>query len=144
VSLSRASIVEVARSWIGTPYHHQASRKGAGCDCLGLVRGVWRELLGREPEAVPPYTRDWAEAQGADTLLAGIRRHSNEIAPAEVRPGDSIIFRLKRGAMAKHMAILATPVTMVHAVENAPVTEVHYGSWWRRHATGAFCFPGVV
>lgn len=144
MSLSRTSIVEVARSWIGTPYRHQASRKGAGCDCLGLVRGVWRELCGREPEAVPPYTRDWAEAQGADTLLAGVRRHSKEITPAAARPGDIIVFRLKRDAMAKHMAILATPGTMVHAVENAPVTEVHYGPWWRRHTAAAFSFPGVA
>src|SRR3989338_4143365 len=53
--LTRQAIVAAARSWIGTPYRHQASLKGAGCDCLGLVRGVWRELYGDEPEAPPPY-----------------------------------------------------------------------------------------
>ena len=45
----RARIVATARSWLGTPYHHQASLRGVGCDCLGLVRGVWRELYGDEP-----------------------------------------------------------------------------------------------
>ena len=44
-----------ARGWIGTPYRHQASLKGVGCDCLGLVRGVWREVMGEEPEAPPAY-----------------------------------------------------------------------------------------
>ena len=48
-----ACIVREARTWLGTPYLHQASVRGAGCDCLGLVRGVWRALYGREPEAVP-------------------------------------------------------------------------------------------
>ena len=43
-------VVLAARAWIGTPYLHQASVKGAGCDCLGLLRGVWRELRGEEPE----------------------------------------------------------------------------------------------
>ena len=38
----RARVVAEARMWIGTPYVHQASALGAGCDCLGLVRGVWR------------------------------------------------------------------------------------------------------
>jgi NlpC/P60 family putative phage cell wall peptidase len=36
-------LVTLARGWIGTPYRHQASLKGVGCDCLGLLRGVWRE-----------------------------------------------------------------------------------------------------
>ncbi|MEM1422329.1 MAG: peptidase P60, partial [Pseudomonadota bacterium] len=33
-----------ASRWIGTPYRHQASLRGVGCDCLGLLRGVWRAL----------------------------------------------------------------------------------------------------
>lgn len=51
-------VVIAARRWIGTPYVHQAALRGAGADCLGLVRGVWREVLGEEPEPVPPYTPD--------------------------------------------------------------------------------------
>ena len=65
-----ARIVALARGWIGTPYVHQASVRGVGTDCLGLIRGVWRELIGPEPEAVPPYTRDWAEPAGGEVLLA--------------------------------------------------------------------------
>ena len=48
------TIVRCARGWLGTPYHHQASVKGVGCDCLGLIRGLWRELCGPEPEKMPP------------------------------------------------------------------------------------------
>ncbi|GAB4225317.1 MAG: NlpC/P60 family protein [Methyloligellaceae bacterium] len=142
--LPGARVVTVARSWIGTPYHHQASVKGAGCDCLGLVRGVYRELLGREPEVIPPYTPDWAEARGVETLLEGARRHLREMAPEAAQPGDVLVFRLGKSTMAKHMAILATPCSMIHAVEGAPVSEVHYGRWWRRHAAAAFRFPGAA
>ena len=70
--------VAAARRWIGTPYRHQGSCRGAGCDCLGLVRGVWRAVLGDEPEAVPAYTPDWAETAaepGADALLLAARRY---------------------------------------------------------------------
>ena len=45
-----ALAVEIARDWIGTRYEHQASLKGEGADCLGLVRGVWRELISLLPE----------------------------------------------------------------------------------------------
>jgi len=74
-----------ARRWIGTPYVHQASLLGAGTDCLGLVRGVWRALLGPEPEAPPPYTPDWAEAQGRETLLEAAGRWLVPIDAAQYR-----------------------------------------------------------
>ena len=65
----RAAVIAAARVWIGTPYRHQASLKGVGCDCLGLIRGVWRGLYGGEPEEVPAYAEGWAEA-GAGEILA--------------------------------------------------------------------------
>src|SRR5690606_10394391 len=79
----RKAVVE-ALSWVGTPYRHQASTKGLGCDCLGLVRGVWRALYGEEPETPGPYAPDWAEAGGTDRLLDAARRHCREIAPADM------------------------------------------------------------
>ena len=51
-----ARAVAAARLWLGTPYVHQASARGAGSDCLGLVRGVWRALYGAEPERPPAYS----------------------------------------------------------------------------------------
>ena len=73
--LTRDAIAAAARGWVGTPYHHQASCKGVGCDCLGLIRGLWRELCGPEPESLPAYTRDWGDATGSETLLAAALRH---------------------------------------------------------------------
>ena len=70
---TRNRIIAEARAWIGTPYCHQASLKGVGCDCLGLVRGVWRVLHGAEPEAMPAYAPDWAEANGDEKLAAAAR-----------------------------------------------------------------------
>ena len=137
----RPDIVRAARAWLGTPYHHQASLRGVGTDCIGLVRGVWRDLYGAEPQAVPAYTRDWAEASGIETLLAAGRRHLVEIASADAAPGDVLVFRWRRGAVARHAAILATPATMIHALEGAPVSEVALTPWWRRHLAAAFAFP---
>ena len=69
----RERIVAAARGWIGTPYRHQASLKGVGCDCLGLLVGVWREVTGKAVGSLPPYTPDWAEANGRETLAEGLR-----------------------------------------------------------------------
>ena len=54
-------VIAIARSWLGTPYHDQASLRGVGCDCLGLARGVWRMVVGPEPFPIPAYSRDWGE-----------------------------------------------------------------------------------
>ena len=62
------AVIAAARRWLGTPYHDQASLRGVGCDCLGLARGVWRDLVGAEPQLIPPYSRDWGETGGVRRL----------------------------------------------------------------------------
>jgi NlpC/P60 family putative phage cell wall peptidase len=136
--------VRLARAWIGTPYHHQASIRGVGADCLGLVRGVFRDLYGCDPEQPPAYTRDWAEASGRETMLEAARRHLREIDPAEARPGDVLVFRLRSTAVAKHAGVLATRSSMIHAMEDCSVVEVALTPWWRRRIAGAFSFPGTL
>jgi NlpC/P60 family putative phage cell wall peptidase len=141
---TRAAVVAAARGWLGTPYHHQASRRGIGADCLGLVRGVWRELYGREPETPPPYTRDWTEATGEETLLGAAARHMLAIDPRAAAAGDVLIFRLRSGLAAKHAAILTSDTAFIHGMEGAPVSEVALTPWWRRRIAGAFAFPGTT
>src|SRR5262245_3802473 len=139
----RVEIVAVARGWIGTPYHHQASKRGVGADCLGLVRGVWRELYGIASDEPPRYSRDWAEASGEETLLAGARRHLIEIERADIRPGDVLVFRLRPTVPAKHVGVMVTDTAMVHAMEGAAASEVSLSPWWRRRIAAAFSFPRI-
>lgn len=138
---TKARIVAEARSWIGTPYRHQASLKGVGADCFGLVRGVWRAVIGPEPEPVPPYTPEWAEAGGGEALLAAARRHLLAVSLDEAAPGDVLLFRFRAHAPAKHCAILASSGTMIHAHDGAAVAEVSLARWWTRHRAAAFAFP---
>ena len=69
-----SAVLAIARAWLGTPYLHQASCKGAGADCLGLLRGVWREVVGAEPETVPAYSPDWSEAARREDLAEAAGR----------------------------------------------------------------------
>ncbi len=142
--LTRAAITACARGWIGTPYRHQASAKGAGCDCLGLVRGVWREAIGPEPEIAPPYRPEWAERGGAEMLRDAARRHLLEIAPDAARAGDVLLFRIAPESPAKHCAILTAPDRVTHAYWGRHVTETWLTGWWRRRIAYAFSFPGVT
>jgi NlpC/P60 family putative phage cell wall peptidase len=134
-------IIAIARSWIGTPYVHQASVKGVGCDCLGLLRGVWREMKGFEPEAAPPYSPDWAEATGAETLYAAMTRHLREVDRKAVAPGDVVLFRMTPRGPAKHCGIMAErggTLTLVHARQNKRVGEEVFSTLWRKKLAFAF------
>jgi NlpC/P60 family putative phage cell wall peptidase len=141
--MNRAAIVAEARGWIGTPYCHQASLKGAGADCLGLVRGIWRGVIGREPEAPPPYSPDWAETLGEETLLSAARRHLVERAPGAARPGDVLIFRMGTGVPAKHCGVMSAPDAVIHAYWGRAVVETRLTPWWARRMVAAFTFPGT-
>jgi NlpC/P60 family putative phage cell wall peptidase len=142
--MSREYVVSVARKWLGTAYHHQASVRGVGCDCLGLLRGVYREVMGSEPESPPPYSADWAEALGCETLIEAVARHLDRIDLVDAREGDVLIFRMNDGAIAKHCAILTGPDTMIDSMEGVGVCETHLNIRWVRRVAAVFRFPGIV
>jgi NlpC/P60 family putative phage cell wall peptidase len=134
-------VVAEARAWIGTPYHDQASTKGAGCDCLGLARGIWRAVVGVEPGVVPPYSRDWGESSGREVLIDGARDLMIEVPVTAAGAGALVLFRMRRGAVAKHCAILSGEGTMIHSYERLGVVEVPWSDPWVRRAVAAFLYP---
>lgn len=137
-------IVRVVRSWIGTPYVHQASALGAGCDCLGLLRGVWREVMGGEPEPVPRYTMDWSEPQGEERLLAAACRHLCRKPVRDANAGDVLLFRMRAGSVAKHLGIAArvgSCPSFVHAYSRSGVVESPLSRPWQRRIVARFTFP---
>jgi NlpC/P60 family putative phage cell wall peptidase len=134
-------VVSVARRWLGTPYHDQASLRGVGCDCLGLARGVWREVVGPEPFPIPPYSRDWGETGSVEVLAEGAHKSTIEIASAEAVPGALLLFRMRPGAIAKHVGILTASDRFIHACERLGVIEEPLTPLWRRRIAFAFLFP---
>ncbi len=141
--LTGQRIVDETRSWIGTPYIHQASLKNIGCDCLGLVRGVWRELVGEEPEVTPAYSASWAESGGRENLLAAAEAHFDPVQNGLVCPGDVLLFRMRAKSPAKHLGIYSGSARFIHAYDGASVVESAMGDFWHRCLVKTFRFPGV-
>lgn len=142
MSPSPDDIVGAARLWLGTPYRHQASTPGAGCDCLGLLRGVWRTLYGSEPLPVPPYRADWRDAADGVTLLAAANRVLMPALPP-LAAGQVVLFRLNRLPSPRHCAIMVGPDRFIHAQERVGVVEASLGAAWRRRLAGSFSFPAI-
>jgi len=138
-------VIRRARAWIGTPYRHQASCQGAGTDCLGLLRGIWREMYGTEPETVPAYTSDWSEASRSEDLLSAAGRHLQRVDAEQARGGDVAILRMRADAVAKHVGILADSPegypTLIHAYSGHGVVESPLTPAWSNRIAAFFRFP---
>lgn len=141
---TRAAIVAEAMAWAGTPYRHQGSTRGLGCDCLGLVRGIWRAVYGGETETPGPYAPDWAEAGGRDLLLDAARRHCIEKPVSAALPGDLLVFRWRAHHAAKHLGVLLPDEAFLHAYEGHAVTVSALVPQWRRRIAGVFAFPDII
>lgn len=137
----RKRVLSEARKWIGTPYIHQASTLGAGADCLGLIRGVWRRLYGFEPQEVPNYSSDWGEVSSYETLLEAADKWFEPISPSKARAGDLVVFRWSRSTVAKHLGILSNTNGLIHAYERGGVVETALGKHWSRRIAATFRFP---
>ena len=135
-------VVLAARRWIGTPYLHQGAARGIGCDCLGLLRGLWRELHGAEPEHVPAYTPDWSEPQGQERLWQAALRHMPP-ATGALAAGDVLLFRMRAGGVAKHLGLVSATgeaPAFIHAYSGHGVVESPLSAPWARRIAARFLF----
>jgi NlpC/P60 family putative phage cell wall peptidase len=142
LSSTRLKVIEIARSWLGTPYHHQASLKGVGCDCIGLIRGIYKEIYGIE--IVPaPYSRDWGDHSKNESILEAGEKYLEEVPIVDSLPGDVIAIRWIKQGIAKHAAILSFNGRMIHSYEGSGVVETNIVNTWSSKFIRAFKFPEV-
>ena len=141
--IDHSLIVPYAREWMGTPYHHQEALKGVGCDCIGLIRGVYHELTGIMPP-VFNYSRDWGDADGNEAIIAAGFQYLVPVETGDRRPGDVLAVRWKASRVAKHTLFQSYNGRAIHAIEGAVVSEIDLSSWWVRRIAQVFRFPEEV
>jgi NlpC/P60 family putative phage cell wall peptidase len=109
-----------------------------------LIRGVWRSEIGEEPERPPAYSRDWSETSGEERLLQAALRHLVPTCRDRHMPGQIILFRMRAGAVAKHLGIAASGPngpTFIHAYSGRGVVESPLSAPWARRIVARFEFP---
>ena len=74
-------------------------------------------------------------------LAEGARRMMIELPVADTVPGALVLFRMRPGAIAKHVGILTAPTRFIHAYERLGVIEEPLTSAWRRRIAFVFLFP---
>ncbi len=147
--MTRDQIVSAARSWLGTRWQHQASRKGVAADCVGLVRGIYAEVTGSTVPVAADYPATWHLFKAEERLYGEALKYADEIPVESARAGDLLLFGFGKGP-AHHCGIMTGPDTFVHSyMEAGKVVEGNLdakirGATWRGHIRAAFRFPGVT
>ncbi len=136
----RSEIVSAASAWIGTPYRHQASLKGAGCDCLGLIRGVWLDVFGSNSQKPPPYSRYGNDPDSAFQLLEAAQKY---LIPKKhvPLPGLVLLFQIHKNLPPRHCAILIENNRFIHAQERHGVIVTPLSNSWQRRIHSIYAFP---
>lgn len=140
--VSRDAIVAEARSWLGTPWRHQAAAKGVGCDCVGLIRGVAEPFIGPVPIALD-YSARWHLYRAEPLMHRLFAERCAEIEADDALPGDVLSFGVGKGPA--HHCAYVSPVGLIHCYREAGrVVEQSMTEWWRRNLRHAFRFPGAI
>ncbi len=146
-----------ALGWRGTPVKWEASLKGEGCDCRGLVAGVAREHDWPEAQAFEAAAVGYHKAGVNEAMLvAGLDRLFDRVAGASLgdpdpaaaiaalAPGDILSFRIGKQPRVQHLAIYSGTFhgapRMIHAYFGRPaiITRVPLDTYWRHRFAGAW------
>jgi cell wall-associated NlpC family hydrolase len=142
--VGRQQVVAAARSWVDTPFHHQARVKHVGVDCIGLVIGVAREL-----SLVPADfdVRGYPETPDGHTLMRLAGLHMIELPREAMAPGDIVVTRFDQGA--QHFGVLGDyrhgGFSIIHGASDPGrviETRLMFGPFMQFVA--AFKLPGVT
>jgi cell wall-associated NlpC family hydrolase len=108
-SEARARIDQVAREWIGTPYHDHATVKGiqGGCDCATLMQRVFVEAGFVKDFEIGHYSPQFFLHGHEERYLGWVTRFAREIPRDQVGPGDVVLYKI--GHVFAHGAIVIAP-----------------------------------
>lgn len=110
-------VAEQAREWIGTKFVWQASQRGVGCDCKGLLWGVARELGFPEADSLYAKVADYRPDRPVPSALLkeGFAASFDPVPPDKMRPGDVLLMRHCVGGPAGHIGIVSGDNRVIHA-----------------------------
>jgi len=138
MTITASDIVRVARSFVGTPFHHLGRLKGHGVDCIGLVTCTAREL------GLSDHDLDYYPEQPPGNIIClEFDKAYNRISADLIGPGDVGIFWVSKRDKPVH-ACLFTEMGMVHThQEEGKVVEHVFSPFWQVRLYCAYRFRGA-
>lgn len=137
-----------AATWIDTPFHLGARKKGVGVDCAGLVASCLEACGVEVPDDLRYDLGDHIERieNALDKISTRVFRGDIPVQPgkgatildAPILTGDIVVFRSR--ALPQHLAIVETPAVVISAY-GPPISRVvrtPLDSKWRDRIYGVW------
>ena len=139
--VTRQMIVEKAREYLDTPFHHQGRLKGVGVDCIGLLRCVADEIF--PPNELSNHDcPNYARIPQGTKILDEMDKVLVRIPKSKAALGDVYIFWTDPSTKHPQHAALITDIGIIHTWERAgKVVETHLGEFWEERVLCTFTFP---
>ena len=153
--VSRTQIVEEARKWKGTVFHHQGrlicqGKNKGGVDCIGLLVGVCKGLAISDNAGVllHQFDRiDYAREPQGNLLRDGLSKHFTNVEPSTVKAGDILLFKM--ALQPQHIAIVTDvcgkDIFIIHAWQPVgKVVEHRISGSWINRIVAAYSFDESI
>lgn len=140
--VTNQDIIDEARTWIGTPFHHQAAIKNIGCDCIGLMRGVYEQLFPGILENDPNYRKPTYSKQPFNSMFPKSLEDTGYVTIIEkgLKSGYLLLFAYRKEP--QHIGIFTEKGTIIHA-GNPKVVEHRLDDKWRKRIRVIYSINGV-
>lgn len=110
---ARAAIIAEAQAWLRTPWHHNASVRGAGVDCAQLIKACYVGAGVLADFAVPDYPVDFMLHVDAERLCQTIVDNGGRLTDTP-KPGDVVVWQF--GKSFSHAGLVVDwPSRVIHA-----------------------------
>ena len=107
----RKDLVNEAKTWLQTPWHHEGRVKGAGADCGQLLIACYVNT-GLVPQFdTGHYPRDWMFHRSEERFLGWVTQYLDEV--GQPLPGDVVAW--KHARCFSHGAIVVEWPVVIHA-----------------------------
>lgn len=126
--LTRENIQKSAYNWLGTPFLANANVFQSGCDCAGLIVGIYGEFI------------DFHIERKGKTIFSALSSIARQIEIEVANIGDVLVFKNRASDSDQHCAILADNSRIIHSHWSRGVVENSYGQWFRARTIAAFSF----
>lgn len=127
-------IITQARTWLGTPFHHQGRLKGIGCDCLGMIIGIADELQLTHDDVLLSSLdhTSYSHTPNTAALLTAMEAYLQEV--TDIQPGDIALMQIQNNP--QHLGIITDypggKLGIIHALSGQGVVEHILSDNWKR------------
>lgn len=138
--IDKKEVVKIAKTYVGTPFHHLGRVKGHGIDCVGIILCVAKEL------GIKLIIHDEFQNYGRRTRQRPLVDYMDEqfICLQKREIGSiAVSWYNRRTKEPSHLGIV-TNVGMVHTNGHLKVViEEHWSPKWAFRIVGYYKYPGV-